>query len=66
MTVWYVVILILFIASLLEISGFTQISVMENNNRLLGRVITYDEIIFVYITIFLALLSAFRFETGRD
>lgn len=66
MTIWYIVILVLFIASLLEISGFTEISAMTNKDKILGRVITYDEVIFVYIATVLTLLSAFRFETGRD
>lgn len=66
MTVWYIVILVLFIASLLEISEFTESSVMTNKDKIFGRVITYDEVLFVYIATVLTLLSAFRFETGRD
>lgn len=58
MTVWYLVLALLFIFSIFEVCG--------QKNVLVARNVSFDSIVFFYLAFFLFLLAALRFETGRD
>lgn len=66
MTIWYIIILTLFIFASLEVAGMNRISVFGNHHELSNEVFTFNKLVFIYVACVLAFLSAFRFETGRD
>lgn len=66
MTIWYIIILTLFIFASLEVAGMNRISVFGNNCELSNEIFTFNKLVFIYVACILAFLSAFRYETGRD
>lgn len=66
MTIWYIIILTLFILASLEVAGMNRISVFGNNCELSNEIFTFNKLVFIYVACILAFLSAFRYETGRD
>lgn len=58
MTIWYFVLTLLFIFSTLEVCG--------QKNVFVARRVSFNLIVFFYLSFFLLLLASLRFETGRD
>ena len=58
MTIWYFVLALLFIFSTLEVCG--------QKNVFVARRVSFNLIVFFYLSFFLLLLASLRFETGRD
>lgn len=66
MTIWYILILVLFILVALEVAGLNQYSALGEYHYLSKGNLTFNRLIFIFTACVLAFLSAFRFETGRD
>ena len=66
MTIWYILILVLFILVALEVAGLNQYSALGEYRYLSKGNLTLNKLIFIFIACVLTFLSAFRFETGRD
>ena len=58
MTIWYFVLALLFVFSTLEICGQKDVLVAKN--------VSFNSVVFFYLSLFLLLLASLRFETGRD
>lgn len=58
MTIWYFVLALLLISSTLEVCGQKNVLVAKN--------VSFNLIVFFYLSLFLLLLASLRFETGRD
>lgn len=58
MTIWYFVLALLFIFSTFEVCGQKNVLAVKN--------ISFNSIVFFYLSLLLLLLASLRFETGRD
>lgn len=58
MTIWYFVLMLLFVFSIFEVCGQKNVLVVQN--------VSFNSVVFFYLSFFLFLLAALRFETGRD
>ena len=58
MTIWYFVLALLLISSTLEVCGQKNVFVAKN--------VSFNSVVFFYLSLFLLLLASLRFETGRD
>lgn len=66
MTIWYILILVLFVLAVLEVAGLKQFSVFGRYLLPSENTYTFNKLVFVFISGILIFISAFRFETGRD
>ena len=66
MTIWYILILVLFVFAVLEVAGLKRFSVFGKYNAFSENTYTFNKLIFLFVSSILIFISAFRFETGRD